>query len=282
MKAAAPARGGRGLLGIKSTRLIVALVVGLFLGLFGLPRLSPQLSLPPAGEAAPTIVPTQVRAVVPTLVPTVEPTRVPTPSVPPIVVGPASRTVLAQHFLDPLDGWPNASDGTAWFANGRYEIMARDAGRHVAIGAPIDAPVGDVVVSGRFRKIGGPPGGGYGFIVRDQSLAPLDGEWQAGQYIVLEVGDKGDVGIWQREDTHWIDMLPWSHSLAVRRGDAPNDLAVATQGYRLQFLVNGGEVANLTYRPLPPSGRVGIFVGGDGNQVAVDWFLVESATAATR
>ena len=44
-----------------------------------------------------------------------------------------------------------------------------------AVRAPVSGSFRDVRVSGEFRKLGGPPGGGYGLILRDQSPAPLDG-----------------------------------------------------------------------------------------------------------
>ena len=72
-------------------------------------------------------------------------------------------------------------------------------------------------------KLGGPDGGGYGIIVRDQRQGPRDGSSQDGRYYVLEVGDKGEVGIWRRDGDHWVDLLPWQHSDAVKTGTAPNN-----------------------------------------------------------
>ena len=78
-----------------------------------------------------------------------------------------------------------------------------------------------MLVTADFRKLGGPDGGGYGIIVRDQGRAPRDGSSQHGRYYVLEVGDKGEVGIWRREGDHWVDLLPWQHADAVSPGTAP-------------------------------------------------------------
>jgi hypothetical protein len=49
---------------------------------------------------------------------------------------------------------------------------------------------------------------------------------------------------------------------------------VQTLGNTLVFVVNGIEVNRLTDDYLPSGGGVGIFVGGDGNNVAVDRFSV--------
>ena len=45
-------------------------------------------------------------------------------------------------------------------------------------------------------------------------------------------------------------------------------------GNRLSLSVNGTEVATRTDGALT-GGKVGLFVGGDGNQVAVDHFFVQ-------
>jgi hypothetical protein len=42
--------------------------------------------------------------------------------------------------------------------------------------------VQNVMVKARLHKSGGPAGGGYGLIIRDLSVEPLDGTRQSGQY----------------------------------------------------------------------------------------------------
>ena len=92
---------------------------------------------------------------------------------------------------------------------GSYRVMPRQAGQFVAVAVPaVGEILQDVIVNASFRKVGGPAGGGYGIIVRDQGPAPRDGSNQLGRYYVLEVGDKGEVGIWRREGDRWIDLLP--------------------------------------------------------------------------
>ena len=129
-------------------------------------------------------------------------------------------------------------------------------------------------MTGTFHKVGGPPGGGYGLIVRDQAVGRGDGVDQNGQYLVAAVGDRGEVGIWQRADSHWIDLLPWTASARVRAGAATNELKVEVAGNRLRFDVNGARVADLEVGF--PTGSVGLFVGGDLNEVQLDRLLVES------
>jgi hypothetical protein len=142
---------------------------------------------------------------------------------------------------------------------------------------PVSQPLTSAVLRARFHKASGPAGGGYGLIVRDQGTsAERDGRNQAGQYMVLEVGDRGDVGIWQRNQARWIDVMPWTHSDAVHLDQESNTLAVTTRGNVLRFEVNGLVLADLTYDGIPPSGGVGIFVGGDLNEVVLDSLRIET------
>ena len=97
----------------------------------------------------------------------------------------------------------------------------------------------------------------------------------SGAIYVLEVGDKGEIGIWRRDGDRWIDILPWERSDAVRPGNAVNELTVRAIGDRLSMSVNGAEVASVTDSALPVGG-VGVFVGGDGNQVALEHFAVQA------
>jgi hypothetical protein len=252
-------------------RVAAGIVLGCLLGAVGLPRL--ELQLPPFSsllEASPVPAAIVVRQ-------QVEPTAtVPLVTPVPTVAAPSAPRLLVAPGFGAVTQWPNDPEGTAWFANGEYHLYARKPGRFVAVGVPLPSPVGDVVVSAQFHKVGGPPGGGYGVIIRDQSaVSEHDGRSQAGQYLTLAVDDRGDFGVWQRDQTHWIDIVPWTHSGVVHLDTEANALVVSTHGTTLRFAVNGTVVADLAYEVLPATGGVGIFVGGDLNQVALEWLTIE-------
>jgi hypothetical protein len=172
--------------------------------------------------------------------------------------------------------------GARWLANqpyagwsdGAYRLLAKDDARFVAVGVPATQSLSDVIISATFRKTGGPPGGGYGLIVRDQGPEPRDGVNQEFNAYVLETGDLGEYGVWRRDGDHWVDLVPWTRSSAVRSGGSPNDLEVRAVGDQLSFSVNGSVVAEVTDDAYP-QGSVGIFVGGDDNAVALDRFNLE-------
>ena len=91
---------------------------------------------------------------------------------------------------------------------------------------------------------------------------------------MLEASDRGEVGIWRRDGDRWIDLVPWTPSDAVRPGGATNELTVMAIGQQLTLLVNGKQVASVADATLP-AGAVGIFAGGDLNEVAVERVLVQ-------
>jgi hypothetical protein len=123
--------------------------------------------------------------------------------------------------------------------------------------------------------VGGPSGGGYGFVLRDQEPAQRDGSNQTGHFYVVAVGDRGQIGMWRRDGNGWVDILPWTDSTAVRQGNALNEVAVRAIGNQFTVFVNGREQTTQTDSTLADGG-VGIFVGGDNNEVAVDRFTLVS------
>jgi hypothetical protein len=68
----------------------------------------------------------------------------------------------------------------------------------------------------------------------------------------------------------------------VHQGTVANELLVSTIGRRLRFVVNGIEVANTTYNGLPGEGGIGVFVGGDLNEVSLEWLIVETPDSTPR
>jgi hypothetical protein len=134
----------------------------------------------------------------------------------------------------------------------------------------------NLIVSATMRKVSGPAGGGYGLILHDQASAQRDGLNQSGDFYALEVGDRGEVGVWRRSGDSWIDILPWTATPAVRPGGSPNDLVVQAVGKRLIFQVNNVEVLNTQLDPSLDGGGVGLFVGGDANEVALDHFSLQT------
>jgi hypothetical protein len=188
------------------------------------------------------------------------------------VLLPGFHPVLDATFGSEQSGWLHNPPLAGW-ADGAYRLSAVRPTRFVAVGAPLADAFGPVVVTATFRKVSGPPGGGYGLIVRDQGPGPRDGDNQSGSYYVAEVGDRGEIGLWRRDGDRWIDLVPWTPSTAVRQGGSSNTLLVQANGDQLTFIVNGIPVAAHTDGTLP-AGQVGFFVGGDGNEVALDHFAV--------
>jgi signal peptidase I len=218
----------------------------------------PAATVPAASVSAPT----GVAAVsTPFIAPTVRP---PAPTI---------GLLLTGAVKDQL-GWPSDPSGPAWLDGGAYRLAVRQAERFVAVTAPVEGMFTDVVVTAAFHKTGGPPGGGYGVIIRDDAREPRGGVDQGGRFYVAEVGDRGEIGMWRRENDVWVDILSWAPSQAVYPGGTSNQLSLRAVGQRLTLVVNGTEIVSLLDAALP-SGRVGAFVGGDHNEVVLDRFIVE-------
>jgi hypothetical protein len=182
--------------------------------------------------------------------------------------------ILDERFADNRRGWPDEPGGAASLFEGGYRLRAGEPGRFVVVRAPVPEVLRDISVSATFRKVGGPPGGGCGLVVRAGGPAPPAGGDQAGRFYVLEAGDRGEVGIWRRDGDRWIDLVPWTPSEAVRPGGEPNELTARAVGRRLRLLVNGAMAAEVEDAALA-EGAVGIFVGGDFNEVVLERFVVE-------
>jgi hypothetical protein len=185
------------------------------------------------------------------------------------------RLVLATNFASNPENWPNDPASTAWIVDGAYHILARQPGQFVALSAPLSTAYRDVLVSMKVRKVGGPAGGGYGFILRDQGPGPRDGANQLGKFYALIVNDRGEVGISRRENDHWAEVVPWTPSAAVHPGNEANTLVALARGSQLGLAVNGTAVA-IADDQAPSVGTVGLYVGGDLTEIAVEDFRVQA------
>lgn len=209
-----------------------------------------------------------------TPLPTLAPAPVPAASP---AAGQPGRTLLDVRFTTGAPSEWTQNPPYAQWADGAYRLRALQAARFVAVGAPLLNPPSDVLVSATFRKTGGPPGGGYGIVLRESAPVSLDGVNQTFSGYVLETSDMGEFGIWRRDGDRWNDLVPWTRSAAVRLSGSPNDLTARIQGQALSFVVNGVEVANIRESSLR-GGGIGVFVGGDFNEVALDHLAVQALT----
>lgn len=232
--------------------------------------------------APPTIAPTQAPAATPTspAIPTTPPAAPTVAIAPAALASPAPSAIVPRTLLDFSAGqtaslpWPNDTNSTAWFAPDGYHLVVQQTGRFVAIRL-LSEQLRDVLVTATFRKTGGPSGGGYGIILRDPGPGPRDGLNQGGSYLVLEVGDRGEVGVWRRAEDRWVDVLQWTPAASVRPALGDNTLAIRAVGDRLTMSVNGTEVAS-TVDPSPARGSVGVFLGGDQNEALLTRLTIQS------
>jgi hypothetical protein len=203
--------------------------------------------------------------------PAVDPTAIEIPVADQPTLVPAPAALVEASFASPRPGWPERPPFVVW-SGGAYRLSAAVAGHFVALSAPVTNTRANVFVRAVFHKIAGPAGGGYGIILRDQEPGQRDGVNQLGQFYVAEAGDRGQFGIWRRDNDHWVDLVPWTDSDAIHVDRGVNAIDARAIGGALELAVNGVALAHVEDQALA-TGSVGIFVGGDGNQVALDSFV---------
>lgn len=207
----------------------------------------------------------------------------PSAAVAPPAVTPVGAGARAPFFQASFDGsqpaWPNDAAGPARFQDGAYRIASQTPGRFVGITAPFAQPLRDVVVTAVFQKVGGPSGGMHGVILRDGGPGRRDGSNQIGDFYVLGVDDRSQYGVWRHEGDRWVELVPLTPSDAVRGGTEVNQIIARAIDDRLSLTVNNVEVATVLGAQAR-AGSVGIFVGGDVNEVLVTRFEIEPGTVA--
>jgi hypothetical protein len=221
---------------------------------------TPVLVVPPTAIAELPTATAELRTARPTAAPTL--TALP-PTATAVVLPQAAPFDFAPDRASGLT-WPDNPRGSAFFAPDGYHLASRTPGRFVAVGLLPNQQ--GAVITATFRKIGGPAGGGYGIIVGDEGPGPRDGVNQQGKYLVFEVGDKGETGIWRRDGDQWADIVGWTPSPAVRAGTGDNTLELRLAPGQVVFSVNGTAIVTHTSAV---AGGIGVFLGGDGNEAVL-------------
>jgi hypothetical protein len=70
--------------------------------------------------------------------------------------------------------------------------------------------------------------------------------------------------------------VPWQPADAIHPGTGTNELTAQAIGSHLSLIVNGTTVASVD-DPALTRGGIGLFAGGDGNEVLVEGLRVQSA-----
>jgi hypothetical protein len=186
------------------------------------------------------------------------------------------RVVLDERF-DGSDGpsWPNDPEAEIRRVEGGLRLRPMIGDHWLAVGAPVGPALRDVLVGARFRKLGDQADGTYGLLLRDGGPGPRDGRHQTGRYYVAQVSDQGMVGIWRRDGESWLELVAWTPCAKLRSGQATNDLSFEVVGGRLTLMVNGQTAASAN-DALLDHGGVGLVVGGAGNAMLVERFVVHA------
>jgi len=124
-----------------------------------------------------------------------------------------------------------AVEGVVWWSRSREDTFTTD------FYATVEA-----------RQISGTPEADYGLIFRH------DGD----NYYYFQVSDVGQYAVYRYEAGGWTELITWTATDAVRAGRI-NNLAVAGEGARFKFFINGQRVGETTDSRLA-AGTVGVAV----------------------
>ena len=164
----------------------------------------------------------------------------------------------------------------ATWSDGAYRLQAREVASYVAIAAPNDPVPPNVLVSATLRKTGGPPGGGYGLIVRNQSP-----EVPRRQQPGASTPTSPKLATWASSASGGARATTGSTSCP---GRARRPYARAAR-QRVHRPHQWPAPVSIDHQRRPkwrgstmtssPMVAVGVFAGGDNNEVALDRFTVQ-------
>ena len=206
----------------------------------------------------------------PTAAPTTPPQRAATPTTPPLAPNVLADTRFASGM--PRD-WL-LSDVFAGWRDGAFRLTARQATRFVAVAAPVASVPDDVVVSATLRKTGGLPGGGYGLIVRNQSPEAAGRHQPGPRRLRRRDWRPGRI---RRLAARWRPLgRPRAlDALACRPPGRLAQRANRQAGRQPVSIHHQRRRSGAVDDDVLAHGGMGVFVGGDNNEVALDRFTVQ-------
>lgn len=206
---------------------------------------TPTVTVEPTAEE--TAEPTPEVTEVPADQPTEVPTEVPAQSTPA-----PSAAILEDDFADNKNGWYLQGD-SIFLEAGQLHLKALEAGKSQETWAKSSPALTDFVYEATVTKIEGPEDYGYGVIFQRK---------EDFEYAFTVSGD-GSYHLSAWLTNKWEDIVPWTESPAVKKGNETNSLKVVAQKGNLALYINDELVKELK-DDFGYSGQVGLFVGKEG------------------
>jgi hypothetical protein len=188
-------------------------------------------------------------------------TEVPT-EVPTEVIPEQGAVILEDSFADNQNSW-FLSGSDIYLENGLLHLKDTSADVSQETWARTSPDLLDFEYEAAVTKVTGPEDFGYGILF--QRTADFE-------YIFTVSGD-GSYHLAAWVNNAWTDVIQWTSSDAVVKGDATNVLKVAHQGGMIQLSING-QVVNEIGDDYGIPGKIGLFVGAQGLELTCNHVLV--------
>lgn len=194
--------------------------------------------------SAPTLTPVPTQTPVPTVTATRLPTLTPTAL-------PETSEVFRDDFASDCLYESDNDSRTMKCENGEYTILNKAANRIWWSYLGPEDP--DTITEFDVRKIAGDDNMDYGLAFRVSSDASR-------YYYFSVVPGAAEYALLYHADQKWNDLISYTHSDAIKAGDATNHLKVVAQRQQFVFYVNGQLLGSIT-DTAEASGRLGLVMG---------------------
>lgn len=182
----------------------------------------------------------------------------------PVTPTATAEPVFAREFNDPFEPWcveEHHEFGDFFCKDGELHLVAKGDGN---IATQSDGDFMNFMLQARMRSIG--IEGTYGVVFRGRS--------QPATFYIFQLRPTGQYELikWSQIPEQNGELIPWTASDAIRKGQEPNELKVVAQGPVIALYVNDEQLASLTDESLT-GGQVGPVATQEGH-AAVSYIKV--------
>jgi hypothetical protein len=151
---------------------------------------------------------------------------------------PAGNILLQDDFNDPDSGWEveQFDSGSVGYANGKYFVISTESA--AAMWGAAGRNYSDVVIEVEATQVRAPSNSNndYGVMCRLKFT---------GEGYSFNISGDGFYSIQKMVDNEFSDLVEWTESSAIRKGNATNNLRIVCDGTKLALSVNGELLAEV-------------------------------------
>lgn len=151
---------------------------------------------------------------------------------------PGGNVVLQDDFSDPNSGWEveQFDSGSVGYANGKYFVISTESA--AAMWGAAGRNYADVVIEVEATQVRAPSNNNndYGVMCRLKFT---------GEGYSFNISGDGFYSIQKMSNNEFTDLVAWTESGVIRKGNATNKIRVVCDGNKLALFVNGEMLAEV-------------------------------------